>query len=763
MPLSAGDRLGRYEILAPIGAGGMGEVYRARDTELERDVAIKVLPEAVSKDPDRLARFHREAKTVARLSHPNILDIHDYGHDGSVAYSVTELLAGESLRQCLRRRSAPMSWQRVCALGAAVAEGLAAAHSKNIVHRDIKPGNIFLTADGRVKILDFGIARLEEPSTTGEGDTETLEGDLTDDDIVTGTVGYMAPEQVRGERADHRADIFSLGCVLYEMVCGRRAFSRDTVVETLSAILKDQPNDLRSLAGKPPPLFTRTVERCLEKRPEARFQTAQDLAFALGSAAEDGSGPVIGAPSDDKSIAVLPFANLSPDPDNEYFSDGLTEEIIADLARLRALRVISRTSSMRFKGSERDLRNVASELGVRYLLEGGVRKAGSSLRITAQLIDASSDTHLWAEKYTGTLDDVFDLQERISRRIADELEVSLTGDEGRGLARRPIPDPRAYDIWLRAKQAALTFTREDLEKGLRLTEDALEIVGDNALLLAMLGWLRVMQYSSRPGATEDLLEQAQAHVERALAVEAGDPWALFVKGLIQHRRGDLQGFVRSSQRSLEREPNSHVLSTLGAYLGDVGRSDAGRRYALQGMDLDPLSWLSVWAKGYLDLLDGHIEEALMRFREGAERLAPGEPWSAFFAGYAAIHAGDDDEAAARFSTAAAAGDQTWSFMGRVFLETMRGGREAAAAALQAAGSRPFVSKTGHASVMVASSLALGGDADGALDWLGRAVALGFSNCQYLSRTSSLLRPLHDNPRFEALLEIARQKERAFES
>jgi tetratricopeptide (TPR) repeat protein len=279
MSLSAGDRLGRYEILGPLGAGGMGEVYRARDTELEREVAIKVLPEAVAQNLDRLERFKREARAVAKLAHPNILEIWDFGTDGDITYSVTELLEGETLRE--RLEGGTLGWRRATETGAAIADGLAAAHEAGIVHRDLKPSNVFVTNDGRVKVLDFGLARhdsLEGEESGTEAPTLTRH---TDPGTVLGTVGYMSPEQVSGRTVDHRSDIFSLGCVLYEMVSGQRAFARDTAVETMNAILKEEPADIATSGAALPPELAGTVRRCLEKKPQSRFQSASDLAYNL--------------------------------------------------------------------------------------------------------------------------------------------------------------------------------------------------------------------------------------------------------------------------------------------------------------------------------------------------------------------------------------------------------------------------------------------------------------------------------------------------
>ena len=764
MPLSHGDRLGRYEILAPLGEGGMGEVYRARDERLDRDVAIKVLPDQFANDQDRLARFEREAKAVARLSHPNILEIHELGEHEGRPFMVTEVLEGDTLRE--RLDEGALCWSEAAEIGAAIADGLAAAHRAGIAHRDLKPSNIFLTSDGRVKVLDFGLAR-SVAGPEADGSLSPTATRHTQAGAVLGTVGYMAPEQVRGEPADHRSDVFALGCVLHEMLTAQPPFRRETAAETMTAILREGHPEVSIPGVEVTPELNRLLARCLEKRPGQRFQSAADLAFALRSlgsggtrtatpVAADGTPPV-----DTRSIAVLPFANLSPDPDNEYFSDGLTEEIIADLARVSAIKVISRTSSMRFKGAERDLPTVATELGVRYVLEGSVRKAGSSLRITAQLVDASTDTNLWAEKYTGTLDDVFELQEEISRRIVEALEVSLTADEDRRLARRPISDSRAYDAWLRVRQAGLTLTSEGIERGHRLTESALELVGDNALLLATLGWLEIIRYSYLDTVEEDALLRAESHALKALELDPEDPWTLFVAGVVHHRRGNVQEFVQLSLRSIERERNSHVLSSLGAYLGDVGRTATAAEYSGEALTLDPLAWMSAWAVGYIDLLDGRFEEALERIRRGADLFAPGEAWPAFCVGFAAVHAGRRGEAEARLTDAAASTGLMYPGLARVFSAALTGDRVAVEKLLRVTDAHTLAWRSGHTSVLAATALALSGLVEAALDWLEHAVDLGFSNHRFLGELSPVLEPLHRKPRFKALLDGARRKEHAF--
>ncbi|HEY3123790.1 MAG TPA: serine/threonine-protein kinase, partial [Thermoanaerobaculia bacterium] len=475
MRLTPGDRLGMYEILAHLGAGGMGEVFRARDTRLGREVAIKILPESLSDDPIALARFEKEARAVAALSHPNILAIHDFVREDHVAFAVMELLEGESLDRRLAREQ--LSWKKALEIGAAVADGLASAHGRGVVHRDLKPANVFVTRDGIVKILDFGLARQDSPvSGVEETAGPTVAAPETRPGTVMGTVGYMSPEQVRGESADARSDIFSLGCILYEMVTGRRAFREKAAAETLAAILRDHPGDV-SESGRPiPPGVNGVVRRCLEKSPDERFQSARDLAFALreilGSVTATSERAVAapmpsprrgwigaaaallllvlagilavnrgglrswlfgGGPARVRSLAVLPLANLSGDPQQEYFADGMTEELITRLSKLGNLQVTSRTSVMGYKLTKKKIPDIARELGVDTVLEGSVLREGQRVKVTAQLIDASSDRHIWADSYERDLKDVLPLQGEVAQAVAREVGVKLTPSGQAGL------------------------------------------------------------------------------------------------------------------------------------------------------------------------------------------------------------------------------------------------------------------------------------------------------------------------------------------
>jgi serine/threonine protein kinase/Flp pilus assembly protein TadD len=545
MSLANHSRLGPYEILESLGAGGMGEVYRARDSRLERNVAIKVVPEQFAQNPQALARFYREVRAVASLSHPNILTIYDIGTDQNLTYAVMELLEGQTLARAIKQ--GPIEWHRAVEITVEIADGLAAAHANRIIHRDIKPENIFLTADGGVKILDFGLARLQTQGAVPQSGAPLLE---TQPGTLLGTVVYMSPEQVRGLPADERSDIFSFGCVMYEMAIGRRPFLGQTPADTMAAILHESPKDLSESGRDRPAELDRLIMRCLQKEPAERFQSARDVAVALrnlGRAAVTGAAsehPMLetaayleppqpsAAPPRAPSLAVLPFRNMSSDPENEFFSDGLAEELITALTKVAGLRVTSRTSSFAFRGKNEDVRKIGEQLNVRTVLEGSVRKAGNRLRISAQLVNVADGYHLWSETYNRELQDVFAIQDEIAHNITTALKVILSEKEKRAIERAPTADVQAYEQYLRGRQFVHQMRHKAFEFALQMFARAVAIDPGFALAFAGIADCRSFLYMYFDTSTANLQKAdeasrkaleldpdlAEAHVARCLAV-----------------------------------------------------------------------------------------------------------------------------------------------------------------------------------------------------------------------------------------------------
>ena len=469
MTLAPGSTLGPYTILAELGHGGMGVVYTAQDPRLKRQVAIKLLTSELTRDETAKQRFLQEAQAASALDHPNICTIHEINEtaDGQL-YLVMAHYDGETLKERIAR--GPLVLDDAIDFATQVGQGLAEAHAAGIVHRDIKPANLLIATGGVVKFLDFGLAKLAGT----EGVTQT--------GTTVGTVAYMSPEQARGEEVDHRTDIWSLGVVLHEMLTGLQPFRGENLLSISGAIQQDPPPALTGDSSS----LNNVVRLALHKSQPQRYQAVTDLLAGLQTTTVSRSQAT--GQSDVSSLAVLPFTNMSADPDQEYFSDGLTEEVIADLSQIQDLRVISRTSVMQLKGSHKDVKATGRQLQVRYVLEGSVRKAGNNLRITAQLIDATTDAHLWAEKYTGTLDDVFDIQERVSRAIVAALRLKLSPQEERRLTERPIGNAQAYDCYLKGRREIELYSRDSFDRAIELFQRGLDIIGDNAALYASMAY-----------------------------------------------------------------------------------------------------------------------------------------------------------------------------------------------------------------------------------------------------------------------------------
>jgi serine/threonine protein kinase len=736
----------------------MGEVYRARDTRLGRDVAIKVLPAEFASDPERLRRFEQEARAVAALNHPNILAVYDVGAQEGAPYLVTELLDGETLRELLAGGLLPL--RRGVEVAVQIVKGLAAAHEKGIVHRDLKPANVFITKDGHVKILDFGIAKLAAPKGRAELEGAPTVVDATEAGTTLGTVGYMSPEQLRGQPVDHRTDIFSFGCVLYEMLSGKRAFAGETAADTITAVLSKDPAPLSGPTGAAAPGLQGILRRSLEKRPEERFSSAHDLALALNAVAEEllTGRPLSDAPA--KSIVVLPFDNLSPDPENAFFADGLTEELIADLSKVRTLRVISRTSAMLLKGSKKDVPTIAREFNVRYVLEGSVRRAGNSLRITAQLIDAAEDAHLWAEKYSGTLDDVFAIQEKVSRSIVDALKLTLTADEKDRLAARMIPDVKAFDCYLRARQESYRLTESALDHAAQLARQALDIVGPNALLYSLVADIEFFYHDQGIHPDEETLRRAESWASKALALEPESAAGFRARGAIEARRGDMVPAIRDLRRAAELQGDGQTLGFLVWMCAEVGKMAEARRYAAEAVAVDPLLWFSRWSHAWVAVLDGDFEAALTRMR-GAVGVGGGEPVQILFLAIFAAYAGRLDEACDLFGQVAEAGASALSTVSAALRALFRQDTDAAAQLLGSQALRDLAKLDKEFSWWLAAACSHAGETEEALHWLANSIDLGLVNHHFFSAIDPFLAALRGDTRFEALMERAREKQRAF--
>lgn len=505
-----GEIVGHYRIIQKLGEGGMGVIYLAQDERLEREVAVKVLPEGLLADEVARKRFRREALALSKLNHPNIAVVYDFDSRNGIDFLVMEYVAGTSLAH--RVRAGPLPEKEVASIGAQIAQALEEAHEHGVVHRDLKPGNVLLTPKSRVKVLDFGLAKLLRQADD-QGPTESL----TQTQAMSGTLPYMTPEQLQGEDADERSDIHAAGAVLYELATGQRAFREELSSRLIDAILHHPPVPPRAANPRVSPELQRIILKCLEKDPNNRYQSARDLEVdlrQLASVTTTGRVPPakpprrdwlrtvlfagcgvatlaailigfdvggfrsrlvgLGRPPQIRSLAVLPLENLSRDPDQEYFADGMTDAVITDLAKIGALRVISRTSVMRYKRTQKTIPEIAKELNVDAIVEGSIERSENRVRITAQLIRATTEQHLWAEAYDRDLHDVLRVQEEIAKSIAQGIQVKLTPQEQALLTKNRPVDPEVYELYLKGRYFWNKRTQESTQKAIGLFHQAME-------------------------------------------------------------------------------------------------------------------------------------------------------------------------------------------------------------------------------------------------------------------------------------------------
>jgi serine/threonine protein kinase len=624
--LTPGTRLGNYEIVTPLGAGGMGEVYRAKDLRLGREVALKVLPADVASHTDRLARLEREARAVAALNHPNIVVLYSVEDAGAVRFLTMELVEGQSLDRHLAQGGLPLP--RVLDFGIALADALTAAHAKGVVHRDLKPANVMLTPDGRIKVLDFGLAKLTALEPEGDAmQLATMTTPISGEGRVVGTVSYMAPEQVRGAAVDSRSDLFALGVVLYELAAGRRPFAGASLADVASAILRDEPPPLAGLRADLPRGLQRIVGRCLEKDPARRVQTATDVRNeleqvrrALGSGAAAAETPTVPGFGGRPAIAVLPFENRSGDPEQEYFAEGLAEDLITRLSLWRTFPVISRSSSFTYKGKGVGLREVSSGLGVRYVVQGSVRKAGTRVRIAAQLLDALTEQNVWAQTYDRELTDVFDVQDEISEAIAASLVADLQHAEYAHIQHRRPESLEAWGLYQRALACFNRFTRENFEQARALLERATELEPRFSTAWARLAevgiWQVLHNWTDSP---ERTLELALTQARHAVELDPRDAEAHIELSFALMTAGDGYAAIEEARRGLELNP-SHIMAQLfHAYMWHMTGHPPEDSIELvhRAMRLsprDPVEWLfyDVLASAYFNA--GRFDEGLAASR-----------------------------------------------------------------------------------------------------------------------------------------------------
>ena len=771
-----GQKLASFKVEKVIGRGGMGVVYLAHDTKLDRSVAIKSIPAKLAGDSTTRMRFHREAKLLASLDHPNIAVIHDIiEQDEDLSYLILEYVPGESLAQRIARE--PLKVEEALSIARQIALAVSAAHEKGVVHRDLKPGNIKITPEGKVKVLDFGLAK----TSVSEG--TDIEITSTEPGHIIGTPAYMSPEQARGNPTDHRTDIWSFGCIIYQMLTGHSPFESDTATDTLARIIERQP-DWELLPNETPENIRVLLRHCLEKnqderlgdiadaaieiretlnlpatRPAAPVRTLWRWAMAIGLVVgaivvglnigqwwESANGGLGGAgPDRIMSLAVLPLKNLTGDPEQEYFSDGMTEALISNLGKIGALQVRSRTSIMQYKDVKKPLPEIARELNVDAVVEGSVVRVAGQVRISAQLIHASTDTHLWVENYQRDLRDVLTLQREVARAIARQIEITVTPDqETRLAARRPV-NPETYEAYLKGMFHLNKMTPEGTEKGLDYLRQAIEKDPEDPLAYGGLA-LGYVTSAHGPGAPPDAWTQAEAAAITALELDETSTEAYAALAMVKvYRDWDWEGAAEAYQRALKLNPSlAMTRAHYSFYLLLFNRTDEALAEMRRVQEVDPLTPLWPTYQGWQYWWTGQYDEAIHEASKSLE-LASDFPAALYVLGSAYAEKGMYEEAIEAHQKAGALSREWKPGLGCSYAMAGRLDEARVVLAELEADSTPWDT------FFIAQIYAVLGEKDEAFRWL--EAAYGPPNHPYVPwiRHPHAFKPLHDDPRFGDLL------------
>ncbi len=756
-----GEKLRHYRVDAEVGAGAMGIVYRAFDTVLERPVAIKILSERPDREIDG-ARLVDEARNVSALNHPNICTVHDVGEDRNRTFIVMELIEGQSLTHLLIPDG--LNVESIMNFGHQIADALDHAHGRGIIHRDLKGDNVVVTADLRVKVLDFGLAlRLPTDLESRITESEPTVDQAESGQVVAGTLSYMAPEILRGGNADFRTDVWSLGIVLYEMATGHVPFKGATIYELSAAILREP---VPAFPERIPSTLVGVIKRCLSKHPESRYQSAREVQVALDTLRSGfdvrSAAPPVHERTPVVRVLVLPFADRSPGGDHDHFADGLTDEIITDLSNVDSLRVISRTSSLRLKDSSDDIARIGEQLNVQYVVEGSVRAAGTKLRVNVNVVDVRTDSPVWGSKFSGEVEDVFDIQDKVSTSIASALALRLTSVEQHRMTEHPISDFRVYECYLKAKQEMLRFSSDALGRALDHLRTATAIDDENLLLLSVTGEVHWQYVNAGLSSDPDHIEKARSIAKRILSVDPDSPAAHRLSGMVRFHEGDTEGGIRQLRHALEKEPNDpDTLMWLSVFTALSGKPELAVPWMERLLEIDPLTPLYRVLPGVLALMEGRLDDASELLQSSYTKNLQ-NPGVRLLYGQSLAMSGRNDDAFAVFDALLYdMPDSPFAQVGDFYRRALRGeGSDAKQSVSEE--TRKVLRSDMQYSWMLAQCYALIGDTRNGMSWLQNAADRGFVNFPLLSATDPLLANLRGESEFSELMRAVEQRWKSLE-